>query len=196
MPPLPVIAGVTRVALNYVLASGGTATNVIHIFGVLEPAPLADAIEAAVPDTGSAMWGTMSSSARVSSLDLLPLDGATATYHRELDTLAQYYGQGGGPAIIAGCCLVRCQTATRGRSNQGRIFLPFVGESVYDDGRLDSTSVDDVTNGWNAFNTALNVDSCTVVVASYRHRDAHEVTSFSARVKAATQRRRQERLSI
>jgi hypothetical protein len=194
MPPLPILAGVTRTALNYTFAPGGTATNVIHIFSALDPVSLADLIEDSVPTTGSAMWAPMSSSARLSSLDLLPLDGTTATYTRELDTLSQYYGQGGGPAMLAVAALVRVQTATRGRSNQGRIFIPFVGESVYDNGRILSSPVDDCTNGWNEFRDNLLAGDANVVVASYKHRDAHEATSFSCRVKAATQRRRQERL--
>lgn len=195
MPPLPIIGATTRVALNYIESSGLTATNVIHIAGADTPSDLADVIIAAVPSTGSAMWGPMSSSARLSSLDLLPLDGATATYHRDLDTNAKWYGQGGGAPIPAACALVKLDTGVRGRSNRGRIYIPFVGESVFSSGLLDATAREDCENGWEAFRTALIGDANALVVASYRNRDAHPVTALSCLVKCATQRRRQSRVT-
>lgn len=195
MPPLPVISGVTRTALNYITDAGATATNVIHIFSATSPPDLADLILDSVPTTGSAMWGPMSSNTRLDTLDLLPLDGSTATYNRVVPAEAQYYGQGGGAPILAVAALVKVQTPVRGRRTQGRIFIPFVGESVYSSGRIDATPVEDCTNGWNEFLANLITGLATVGVASYRNRDFVEATGFQCLDKCATQRRRQTRLA-
>lgn len=194
VPPLPVISGVTRTALNYLDDNGNTATNVIHIFSAMSPPDVADLIEASIPTTGSAMWGPMSSNTRLNSLDLLPLDGSTATYNRVVAPEAWVYGQGGGAPILAVAALVKVQTPVRGRRTQGRIFIPFVGEGVYSSGRIDATPVEDCTNGWNEFQANLIDGLATIGVASYRNRDFVEATTFTCLDKCATQRRRQSRL--
>jgi hypothetical protein len=171
-----------------------TATNVIHIAGALEPPDLADEIEAAIPTTGSAMWGPMSSSFGLYSLDLLPLDGTTATYHRVVTDQPWTHGQGGGNPIPAVCALVQLDTGVRGRSNRGRIYIPAVGESVFSSGLLDAAPREDCETGWEEFRTNLITAGVALVVASYRNRDAHPVIAVSVPQKCATQRRRQSRI--
>lgn len=200
--PLPVIANVFRCALNWT-AGSQTAVNVIHIFvdptGTQAPSEVFEALDDFVTQ---AMWTPVSSSAGVASVDITPLDGVTATASFSTAGAARWTGSEGGDIQVAPAAIVKMQTALRGRSHRGRIFLPFLGEGATSGGQLVGGRDVTTTAAWAAFQTALQGDAVSraVVVAAYDRRHAgagaaaHFVTSFLCELELGTQRRRQGRL--
>jgi len=193
MPPLPVIANVYRVALNYL--HGGTAqiaVNVIHVRSAsTNPALVALAIHSSMLNK---MFTTMSSGALCKSMDLTRLDGTSAAYHH---TMTPFSGQGSSGDFEPGStAVVGFRTALRGRSHRGRLYLPFLAEGQASNGQLTAGQALVLLLGWSNFVNALPTKTplCFLVVASYKLATATDVVTTPVLRAYGTQRRRQERV--
>jgi hypothetical protein len=194
MPALPVIAGTWRVTMNWPSIGGVAPRNVFHIStSSTDVSHIVDAINTAfvaAPD----MAACVASVYTCTSIDLLPLDGHTATSTHELPD-----GLGGESSTafvpqVAG--LVSLHTAQRGPRGRGRQYMGPVGEGAITEGILEASPQAAMQSDWEQFITTLGEQSPAVVlvVASYTHADAHVVTSVHIDTVLATQRRRQDQL--
>lgn len=190
MPALPVIANVFRCAINWDDGASARAVNVMHFLSVtLTPAQIATALGAHIQAN---QLGTMVGQAEARTVDITPLDGTTAT---QRFALANWSGPlATGDYSPASAVLVKLTTALRGRSNRGRIFLPFPSESKISNGIVDATTVGNMTTAWLAFDNAMATAGATLQVTSYKHANTHALTNISVENVLATQRRRQSRL--
>jgi hypothetical protein len=193
MTPLPTIANVWRLALNWELGDGSnqTAENVIHVrvTGGTPPDP-ATAVDAALT---SNMFAPCSTSAIVYSITETPLDGSSASSTR-IVTNPNAHGGTSGAIAPAFAAVVSLATAERGRSKRGRVFVPMVGLSAITDGSLTSTPAGLMRTAWTTFIAALATAEVPLVVASYKLASATDVISASIKAQGGTQRRRQTRV--
>lgn len=187
---LPVIADVFRVALNWIdLDSNSNAVNVMHIEGVGKSSDdLNTALEAHVT---SAMWTVVANNAYVQEVDITPLDGSSATSVYAKSPVAKWTGVATTDSIPQVAGLLRINTALRGRSRRGRLFLPFLAEGVQNHGVIGVIST--TTTAWTTFDAAMTADGFRLGVASYLHADFEPAVSEVLEAKTATQRRRQKR---
>jgi len=190
MAPLPTIDNVARVAFNW-LGAGQSAVNVMHFRG---PSPVIDTADlAAKLDANfvSGMLDPISSAATVDTVDVTPLDGssASATY-----AMTSWDGAGGGEFVPGLSVVISLQTALRGRSYRGRIFLPFTAEGAQNDGGISSAQASSVNGDWGTFIAAMAADSWQMVVASYKLATAEDVASTVVKSVCGSQRRRQSRI--
>jgi len=191
VPALPVIADTYRVALNWT-DSGQSAVNVMHI---LRSGTTASAIASSVDaNVTAAMWGTVVNGAAVNHLVVTPLDGASASFTLNT-TGAKWTGSGGVADPCVQCAvMIKCTTALRGRSNRGRLYLPFTSETISGGGVIAAGTQTTVQNAWNAFLTAMIAAGSQPVVASYLHATQHPIAAYTVELAMGTQRRRQSRL--
>lgn len=192
MAPLPVIANVSRVALNWTSAGLPVATNVMHFFWDSgTPEELAVAIDGVVDANDDHLFGTVAG-ATVSSLDITPLDGETATLNWPTIS-TNWIGSASGEPIPQVCALVKLGTPVRGRTARGRVYLPNTGEGATSEGNIAGATVSAGQDSWDQFIADLNTASCPLLVASYVEEGARPVTSVLFEARTATQRRRQKR---
>lgn len=187
---LPVIPHVYRVAMNHFDGVGASTTNVLHFQNNDDPTPLelATILNAHVT---SNMWALLSNTFGGFSLDIIPLDGTSATVHTT-PASAAWQGGASGTRIPEACFGLTLTTDLRGRRNRGRIFIGPVTETQFADGQLSTSPVNDSTSAWTTFANDLVADasSTALVVASYRGAVAHQVTNIQGHYSARTQRRR------
>lgn len=212
MAGLPTIAGCMRVAFSWrSTGSTVTAVNVMH-FGSASTDTLAlkNALDTNVT---SSMWLQCSTAAGIYQLAITPLDGTTAT---QLYTVSGTKWSGTQPNNDfqpATAVVLSLRTAVRGRQNRGRIFLPFVQETVTTTSTYSGTIATQQA-AWDTFRTAMKTASFPMQVASYghgyhRHKNpdgsilmspvtwtahANEVTSTLVESALGTMRPRQSRL--
>lgn len=199
---LPVIADTARCAFNWVNGDGQTAKNIIHFADTGHDALLlAEAIDAAFEAN---MADATVNSANCPDVDVTYLDGVSATINRPL---TRWVGQIAGQFVPQASAILTLYTVDRGRSNRGRIYLPFIAEGVLNNGLLGVDTVGELNTGWLDFQNAMFTAGFPVVVASYitehtvhgapagasvPHRT--DVVRIKAQPVAGTQRRRQSRL--
>jgi len=188
--PLPVIPDVFRVTLNWEAPNGLIAATVLH-FGAptLTDADVWAAIDA---HFFAGMWDALSPDASITSVDIIALDGTSGT--QTFGPPTNNIGNGAGQALAQVCALVKSSTGLRGPAHRGRSFLPFVGETDVDAGKLIAGADSGTTTAWEAMRTAMGGAGCAPVVASYAHSSAAIVTSYLCETVTATQKRRQNRL--
>lgn len=199
--PLPVIERTFRCALNWV-CGGQSAVNVIHIQAPTSAELPIDAMGALNVSVSASMWDVQSTAASVARVDITPLDGIQATTSFTPSTPANWKGIGGPDWTPSASNLVKLQTGLRGRDRRGRVFLPFVSESVATQGFVNLADVATVQTGWEGFKSGLAayLTGWHLVVASYdrAHAGAGAVATPVSTVQAesalGTQRRRQSRL--
>jgi hypothetical protein len=189
MPPLPTIADTFRCVLNWRNALGSHAANVIHI-----KAPGSDGgdvfgeLAAELTDD---LFGAISSDYHLTSIDVTELDGSSATVSGPPDT--DVNGRATGQTLYQVAAIVKLQTARRGRSYRGRIYLGPMGEAQAESGVfVETTRVADQAS-WVAFSNQLVTDGMALVVASYLHETSEQVLAITVESPLATQRRRQSR---
>jgi hypothetical protein len=188
MAPLPVITGVFRVAQTWTVAGTPRAANVMHFSApTLTVVTLGTLLDAKVT---SSMFGCVASQCQVKGWEIIPLDGTTPTYIKNVTTARG--GQGAGTGMPAVACVVSLRTGLRGPAGRGRVYLPWVSEDNFASGIIDAAAVSATLAGWNTFNTQMIAGGATLGVASYAHSSFSPITSLSISTKAATQRRRQD----
>ena len=190
--PLPVISNVYRVAMIWQDTGGLRAQTVMHF---RRSSSTAQAVATAFDANVTAnMWISLKSSTKVTELHVTPLDGSSATLIMPV-TGAKWAGVGtSGDIIPAAAVVVSFRTALRGKSNRGRIYLPFVAEAALSSGTLVSTDVTAGQTAWTNFIAAMNTATTPPVVASYKNSTWVDVVTAIYESVAGTQRRRQSRL--
>lgn len=197
MPPLPIIANTFRVSLDWTNGAGQIAENVIHI-RTHAAGPDASAIFELLQDTvTSNMWASVGSGGAIQQVDIIPLDGVTATESFATGGAGIWAGGGVGEVLPAVAAMVKLGTGLRGRSHRGRVFVPFTSEAGVTAGILNAGTAALMQTDWTAFLLALSADATTpsdLVVASYKLSSAAAVTGLLVESALGTQRRRQGRL--
>jgi hypothetical protein len=195
--PLPVIADVIRVSVEGHCANQHQWANVIHYrksgaitfaaaIAILDPILLN--LYTVNSGAGQAWRGMAPPAAGLERMEYTPLDGTTAT------TVIQHVSAGGSafqelPASV--CLVTTLRTARRGRSYRGRVYWgPSTEDYNVAPGVPQSTLVVANTVQWTAHITALGGSGVSLVVASYLHSTAENVTTVSTDSRWDTQRRR------
>lgn len=194
MAELPVIDGVFRVALNWHESIfNATATNVMHFVGVSGDADALHAALVAHVATASHLFQPCAPTISVNNIEITPLDGSTASSVYPSGGTG-WQGQTSGTPVLAAAAIVKIQTAKRGRSTNGRIFLPCLGEDAINGSTIQTSQYAAWQGSWATFNTAMAADGFSLGVASYKHATFEPATSLHEELYLATQRRRQSRL--
>lgn len=191
--PLPVIANVFRVTLNWTM-SGQSAVNVLNIEAPGKTATdVWDDIEANIDGI---IWGLQYDGAQVATVDILPLDGTSGSLTFVPTTASDWDGGQGTTGVPNAPAIVKFATGLRGPRHRGRIFLPFVAEGVMASGIITSGDLTAVRAGWVAFLNDMATAGSAIGVASYVHADWNQAINVTVEDKLATQRRRQDRLRV
>lgn len=193
MAPLPTIANVIRVGLRWNPHDGVQPYNVMHVAtNTTDLEQLALDLGDSWQDAGAGVFVRTCSGFTMTTVDLTPLDGVTATQQWPLGhTLS---GGTDGESIPATCAVLSLKTNQRGPRGRGRLYLGPLAEGAQSNGLVNGP--DTVSAAWRAFNTALAAtdSAASMVVASYTHADAGAVTSMHIDAACGTQRRRQRQL--
>lgn len=192
--PLPVIANTYRIALIWNRHSGVAPVNVFH---VRDTAPTHTDTQ-----VGNAVWAALDNemftgiNTAHEVHDMLVTNLTAANAATSVPNLAGNHGQSTGDSIPNLCALMSLHTAQRGSRGRGRCYVGPITETAQADGIFDATKAATMLTGWNNFIAALvaNTPHLELVVASYRHADAHSITSIRVDSVCATQRRRQDQL--
>jgi len=196
MAPLPVIAGVARITLDWAGPSAPQPANVFHLVtSTSDEDQIGDAIETSLAAGGTDMFLTVQESYTLTGVDIILLDGTSATQHWTFGTGIE--GQAGGNLIPQAAGVLSLHTDQRGPRGRGRMFLGPLGEADQDAGYIGISTPALVTDAWDDFNDALEASSidARMVVASYVHAEYNPVRTFSMRRKTGTMRRRMKQLA-
>lgn len=198
MPPPVVIPDCFRVTLNWNRFVGVAPKNVFHVTSASSDAGDVGAAVLSVLQTGSQlpeMWGPMSSSQHLDNIEVLALDGSTATVITPI-TGAAVTGGSSGDVMPAVAALVSFRTFQRGPQGRGRMYVGPITEPNNSGGILDPTVVTSMQTAWNLFPglLAAAVPDMVFVVATYAHADVNEIESIVVEADLATQRRRQDQV--
>lgn len=188
---LPVIPGVHRVALNYLLSNVQPAANVIHVRetgDVMTPAAVASSVATAWTQVVSNV--NFSNQVKFTSVRVTPLDGSTAPVELATETV----GTNTANMMPHQCAIVvTLRTAFIGRTKRGRMYLPAGTEATSentDASKVSQQFADTVAGLVEVFNNDINSDTLQQVVASYTTATAAAVTTWVGRTSIYTQRRR------
>lgn len=198
--PLPTIADTIRVGVEGTNGAGHKWANVLHFrkaaittypaaIAVLDPLLLA---HYTVASGVNASWKQYAPT--TSTLDQFrytPLDNSSASTivtHAVIGAIA-------GEELPDNVALVvSLHTARRGRSYRGRVYTgPYTENSNGPGGAPTANDVLHLAGQWNAFIAALIGSGLTLVVASYLHATAEDVTACTVDGRWDTQRRRLRR---
>jgi hypothetical protein len=194
--PLPVIADTYRVSIDWETHASVRPVNVFHVRASgATVSDVADSIDASFnPAVNGNPFEAMHSGQQAFSFTVLPLDGASPGFiHSWTNTPA---GGGSGEIIPQGAVVVSFHTGQRGPRGRGRMFVGPCRESVVADGVVDNTVQSDTAISFNAWFADMLTQTpvITPVIASYRHRDKHDIDSLRVDRIMGTQRRRSNQL--
>ena len=204
--PLPLIPGVVRCAASGVVPSGQVWVNVHHARyagGASSPGTSdIDALHAILVRlyagtifTGGTTWIGQNCAAgvKINQISYTPLDGISLT------TVIPVGISGTGTNSTPSECspVLTIRSATRGRANRGRIYLPCPSNvNVSADGRLMSTVATSTVAQYNAILGALGGPSTApfweLGVASYKHVHFAPATTGTMDLDVDVQRRRKK----
>lgn len=197
MPTLPVIADCYRVTIPWIGSTGPQPRNVFHVTSASSDvlqigADIGDAFHDA--RATAEPFVCLSDDYLTNELEILPLDGATATVTCPIATSLP--GVASGQKIPQSCMVMSFHTPHRGARGRGRMYIGPITESCQDAGLIDTSKATEAVDAWGLFITALATKATAplLVVASYVHADVHTVTSLRADAVTGTQRRRVDQL--
>lgn len=188
--PTPTIANIFRVTFEWQMgAFPKRAVNVMHFSapGKTE----ADVLDALDSNHHSGMFTLVTSEAKVVLTTAQKLDGSSAPHERDVSGDTEWTGSGSNQAIPQGAAVVSLSTGIIGRSNHGRIYLPYIAEDEQDSGTLNVTDVGTVTTAWDTFANDMIADGVALGVASYKNSNWHQAVGVLCKPRLCTQRRRQ-----
>jgi hypothetical protein len=189
--PLPTIPDVFRCAVEWETSEPSHAVNVLHVEAPGKtPADVFAQIDAGWTQD---MIHLQSARGIVRRFAITPLDGSSAASIFPTDGSSRYIGDSGGQYIPQAAQLIKMTTGLGGPRHRGRLFLPYVSEDAQDAGVLGDASVALVTGAWEDFANSLLPDYA-LVVASYTHSDANQVTNIACEKLLGTQKRRMDRV--
>lgn len=194
MPPLPVISNVYRISPRWL--GTNPPANVFHVRSAAPQtasvigAAIGSALSGVALDIYSGVVNTYS----FTSVDVLPLDGTSATVTVPLGVTVA--GAGSGDPIREAAFVVSLHTAQRGSRGRGRQYVGPLVEAEQSAGIALPARTAILTTGWLGFKTnlAAGTPSLELVIASYVHADAHPVTSIRTDSVIGVQRRRLDRI--
>lgn len=192
---LPVIPNCYRVTWNFASYAGVTPRIVQHY---LWASGDAEEFGETFWDTmNGGLWSPMHSNFEPQSLDIIKLDGVSATVN--VPRAGFFLGdtcEGSGEISPASAAILKIGTNIRGPRGRGRSFVGPLCESTMSDGVLDDTWLDGMYGAWQTFlpNLSLLDPVIVLAVASYKHEEAQPVQSLSVEKVLGTQRRRQQQL--
>lgn len=192
MAVLPTIPDVFRVSFEFPVNLGVKPSNVIHIFSLTGNE--GDVGTAMVANAQANMFAGMSQAYDCLLLNILKLDGVSATVPFTVPTGTFKGTQAGSDQSPQVCALVSLHTSQRGPRGRGRIYIGPQTEANFANGSFDATKQGQMATGWSNFVAGMAGDDFPMVVASYVHADANEVTSLHVDSILATQRRRIDQL--
>jgi len=137
---------------------------------------------------GSAWRALAHTGASVQDFVYTPLDGTSAS-----TVIAHAFNgvSGGDPLPASMAIVVTLRTALRGKSHRGRVYAgPHIESDNDGSGNPAAALITAEAVQWTNFLTALSGSGVTLVVASYLHSTAENVTSVSVDTRWDTQRRR------
>lgn len=187
MAPLPVIADVARVTVEFATVDGVTPRSVFHVRTDGDNVPdVGAAILDAAPDF---LYAPMDEGFNPIALSIILLDGTSGAVPVNASG-ASWCEDTGSPILPSLAAVVSLGTGLRGPANRGRQFIGPLCENNTQNGFVDSGTVSTLADNWETFIEALDTSSHNLVVASYTHADAHDVLTIQAKAECATQRRR------
>lgn len=190
--PLPVIAETFRVTFNWAAVVGVTAHNVLYFQSVAgDEAQLAADIDA---ELSTNMLYPLNNGVTLDSVDIIALDGVSATQHFAIASAVT--GSGTGEIVPAAAAIINLHTLQRGPRGRGRIFLGPVTEDKLTNGMLAGSTAAVLQAAWTDFiaDMAATAAQWSWKVVSAAHADAHSVQTIGVRAAAGTLRRRQDQL--
>ena len=194
--PLPTISNVYRVATEF--TPGGTGVTPVNVFHVrasgTDALTMGAVLNDALGPSSADMWQFMYTGISASSIKVQKLDGVSAAIDFPLDASIEGGGSGG---VLAGICAVlSLHTARVGARGRGRMYIGPCGETQISNSTLDPSDQSTMLAAWSDFIDALNGSSPStqLVVASYKHADANDVTNIRVDNVVGQQRRRNDQL--
>lgn len=194
---LPIIADTMRVAVRGLASNGHQWANVMHYrkTGALSYAGAIAILDPILVDHlstnngGGSGWNALAhTTASVQDIVYTPLDGSSAS---TIITHAIPGISGGDPLPASIALVVSLRTALRGRSYRGRVYTgPHIESDNSVAGAPSAALLTAESLQWTAHLTALVATGVSLVVASYLHATAQDVTSVSVDSRWDTQRRR------
>ena len=188
--PLPVISNVMRVSLEWTNTAGGwpfVAVNVMHFRGAPgDESDVATALASTLNTNQNDALFSLSEDYDLTNISVTPLDGTSS---------AQVFPQTGISGHATGQAIPQCAvvwtfyTGHRGPSGRGRIYLGPITETINDDGNLIVGTSDPGTAIQAIIDDMLGAGH-ELLVASYTHSVARDVSSFTIHPLIRTQRRR------
>jgi hypothetical protein len=192
--PLPTIANCYQVKLVWTNAAmQRQATCAFHVSDVTGAGHEAAIMAVLNTEIDATLWTVLSGGAVITRVDITYLGTPSATVSFIPVTPAHWTGGGGTDAIPQGCAVVTLQTATRGKSHRGRIFLPWVGEVEQLQGVLLAADVATMQTAWSDLVDDMAAASFPLSVASKLLSSQSLVVSAVVRPFLKTQRRRSRR---
>ena len=193
--PLPTITDVFRCAFKWSSPDfPGNAVNVMHFRSPgKNPADVATALDSHVVAN---MWCHTSTHSKITEVDITPLGSTGVTFPFPTPVAARWAGtETVFEANAQVAVIVKLLTAERGRSHRGRVYLPWVNESVTTNGIFSAGNVTAMLAAWLAFQTAMVGDGHHLCIASYTLASSADVIATVVEKDTATQRRRNQRTS-
>lgn len=191
--PLPVISDTFRCALTWHnVNTRRDAVNVMHVHS--STLTIANIFSEFDTNVTAAMWNQTVTDTVATQMTITPLDGVGTSVVFPITAAAKWKGaQASGNTIPQAAAILKITTANRGRSYRGRMFLPFVAESVHDDGNYNASAAAAQLAAWQTFVGVINGHGLDFGVASYKLAVFTEQTGLFVEPRTATQRRRQQR---
>lgn len=213
--PLPVLPDTFQAVFDWATPDGQTAKNVTY-WAFTESGSADDLAAKLNANVDARQFHSMSSLAVAETVTIRAMNGVDAPQPFPLE---DWTGTEGEEWIPQAACVLTLYTAVSGRSNRGRIYLPFTSESTVEDGRFIGDAATFVGLGWNQLLTDMAADGWVMVVASLIEHHTHTVhnedhsvtrgvptgdadphtnpvTRIQQQVVVGTQRRRQSRLRV
>lgn len=183
--PLPVIANVYRVTLNWNRVGAIRPVNVLNFVSTGSATHVGSVISGAFT---SGMFDCMRTDAILNNLSILPLDGVSGTI--TYSGFSVTGNAGTGDFEPSTCAVVSLKTGLRGPKHRGRVFIGPVAQSKDINGTLADAGT--IQTSWNTFATAIAAATPTVNlgVASYKFASFQDVATITCDSVVGVQRRR------
>jgi hypothetical protein len=196
MAPLPVIPDVFRITLRWSMVSGVRPVNVFHVRAPASTAAdVANDVRTAILAGFSPqnMFRPMASGYTLEEFDVLPLDGTSPVFQKNMlpDNII---GGSTGEIIPQAAAVISLKTTIRGARGRGRMYLGPTTEGTDTAGLIDGPIAAATLTGWGNFIASLSASGSDLVIASYVHSDAHDVLNVRVDSVVGTQRRRADQL--
>lgn len=186
--PLPVIENVWRCTFHW--SALGGADNAVSVQHFRFDGDASDLVGFIDGDVQTHQFEGLHEDTFAATVDMLKLDGTSATVTEPLENWAGESGSG-GDSLVGIAIMIEGQTGLRGPANRGRLFLPSPIESVIDHGALASANATEISNAWQAYLDVLDGHGVEYGVASYVHENFHQFVNMRVPTKLGRIRRRQ-----